>query len=79
MTPSADIFALGATLYALLGGSDPRAANVSRLPFGGEELPDLPRVTWALMSVLRRTMAIDARDRFAHASDLGAALLAAAR
>ena len=27
MTPSADIFALGATLYALLGGSDPRGGE----------------------------------------------------
>jgi len=77
MTPSADIFALGATLYVLLGGNDPQAANLPQPPFGGEELPDLPRVTWALMSVLRRTMAIDARDRFADATDLRAALAAA--
>jgi serine/threonine protein kinase len=77
MTVAADIYALGATLYALLAGTGPHAANLARLPLTGELLPDLPRVPWTLMSVLRRTMALDARDRFADAADLKAAFLAA--
>jgi serine/threonine protein kinase len=78
MTPAADIFALGATLYALLAGiGGPLAPNLPWLSFAAEQLPDLPRVPWALMSVLRRTMAVDARERFADSIDLRAALLAA--
>jgi hypothetical protein len=77
MTPAADVFALGATLYALLGGIGLLAVNPPRLPFAAEQLPDLPRVSWALMSVLRRSMAVDARDRFADAIDVRTALLAA--
>jgi serine/threonine protein kinase len=77
MTPVADIYALGATLYALVAGSGRHAANLARLPFGGERLPDLPRVPWGLMSALRRAMAVDARDRFADATDLRAALMSA--
>jgi serine/threonine protein kinase len=76
MTAAADIYALGATLYALLAGTGPHAANLARLPLTGELLPDLPRVPWSLMSVLRRTMALDSRDRFVDAADLRAALLA---
>jgi serine/threonine-protein kinase PknK len=77
MTPAADIYALGATLYALLAGPCLHAASLARLPFGGERLPDLPRVPWSLMSILRRAMAVDPRDRFADATDLRAALMSA--
>ena len=77
MTPAADIFALGATLYALLAGTGPDAANLPRLPFAAEQLPDLPRVPWALMSVLRRTMAVDASRSVRRCLDLRAALVAA--
>lgn len=77
MTPAADIYALGATLYALVAGSGLHAANLARLPSGGERLPDLPGVPWGLMSVLRRAMAVDPRDRFADATDLRAALMTA--
>ena len=76
MTPAADIYALGATLYALLAGPGPLAANLARLPITGEEVPDLPRVPWPLMSALRQAMAADPRDRFADGAAFRTALAA---
>jgi serine/threonine protein kinase len=77
MSVAADVYALGATLYALLAGWAPRTADPLATAVGGETLVDLPKVPWVLMSVLRRAMALDPRDRFAHALDLGEALATA--
>jgi serine/threonine protein kinase len=74
MSPAADIYALGATLYALLAGIGPPAANLGQLPLTGEDLPDLPRVPWPLMTALCQAMALDPRDRFSGSSAFRTAL-----
>jgi serine/threonine-protein kinase len=74
MTPAADIYALGATLYALLAGTGPLAAHLARLPVAGEQLPDLARVPWPLMTALRQATAIDPQDRFPDAAAFRTAL-----
>jgi serine/threonine protein kinase len=70
MTPTADIYALGVTLYALLAGGPPAS-----YPIDGSQLTDLPRVPWPLMAVLRRAMALDPADRHPDAHQLRSALL----
>jgi serine/threonine protein kinase len=75
MSAPADIYALGATLYALLAGWTPQTENPLAMAVDGESIADLPRVPWALMSVLRRAMAHDPRDRFGHGEELATALL----
>jgi serine/threonine protein kinase len=77
MTGAADIYALGATLYSLLSGSEPRAVDPMAVAIDGDTLADLPRVPWALMSVLRQAMSIDPRDRFANAEQMRDALSSA--
>jgi serine/threonine protein kinase len=77
MSVAADVYSLGATLYALLAGWAPRTADPLATAVGGETLVDLPKVPWVLMSVLRRAMALDPRDRYPHALDLGEALATA--
>jgi serine/threonine protein kinase len=72
---SADIYSLGATLYALLAGWAPWTHDPLAVAVDGESLADLPKVPWALMSVLRQAMAADPRDRFATGDQLAAALL----
>ena len=78
MSAAADIYALGATLYALLAGWAPRTSDPLAAAVDGETLVDLPKVPWALMSVLRRAMALDPRDRYIDAAQMGEALVAAA-
>jgi serine/threonine protein kinase len=77
MSAAADIYSLGATLYALLAGWAPRSASPLAAAVDGESLLELPRVPWTLMSVLRRAMALDPRDRFDDADEMAAALTAA--
>jgi serine/threonine protein kinase len=74
MTPAADLYALGATLYALLAGAPPRAYDPLATSVNGDTVADLPHAPLGLMAVLRRAMALDPRDRFATARDLAAAL-----
>jgi serine/threonine protein kinase len=75
MTPAADIYALGATLYGLVAGWPPYALNPLAVAVDGDTLADLPRVPWALMTVIRRAMAHDPRDRFPNAASLQETLL----
>jgi len=77
MSVAADVYALGATLYALLAGWAPRTADPLQPAVDGETLVDLPKVPFVLMSVLRRAMALDPKDRYGDALDLGRALATA--
>jgi serine/threonine protein kinase len=74
MAPAADIYALGATLYALLAGWGPRTADPSAPTLDGDSLADLPKVPFALMSIIRTAMALDPRERYDDAEQLAAAL-----
>ena len=74
MTAAADVFALGATLYALLAGTTLAARFAAVV---GDQLVDLPKVPFQLMSVLRQAMALDPQDRYVDAAHLRDALLAA--
>jgi serine/threonine protein kinase len=75
MTPSSDIYALGATMYALLAGWAPRAYDPLAPAIDGDTLVDLPKVPWAVMELIRVAMAHDPADRFADAFQFQAALL----
>ncbi len=77
MTEAADIYALGATLYSMLSGTEPRAVDPMAVAIDGDTMADLPRVPWALMSVLRQAMSIDPRDRFVNAEQMQEALTSA--
>jgi serine/threonine protein kinase len=77
MSAASDVYALGATLYALLAGWAPRTADPQAAAVDGETLVDLPKVPWVLMSVLRRAMALDPKDRYPDALDMGRALATA--
>jgi serine/threonine protein kinase len=76
LTPTADVYALGATLYALLAGWAPRSVDPMAVAVDGDTLVDLPRVPWALMQIIRVAMAYDPADRFIDGTDMQAALLA---
>jgi serine/threonine protein kinase len=75
MSPASDIYALGATLYALLAGWAPRVADQLSVVVDGDTLIDLPRVPWAVMAVIRVAMAHDPADRYRDAYQLQDALL----
>jgi serine/threonine protein kinase len=68
-SPAADVYALCATLYALMRGRPPRWRDeinpslVSLVDMFGEPIPDVPGVPPALMNVLRAGMANDERLR----------------
>jgi serine/threonine protein kinase len=71
MTAPADIYALGATLYALLAGTSLPP------PTGPDPAADLPTVPRVMMSVIRRAVATDPDQRFASAVQMRDALAAA--
>jgi len=68
-SPAADVYALCATLYALMRGRPPRWRDegspslVSLVDMFGEPIPDVPGVPPELMTVLRAGMANDERLR----------------
>jgi serine/threonine protein kinase len=68
-SPAADVYALCATLYALMRGRPPRWRDegspslVSLVDMFGEPIPDVPGVPPELMNVLRAGMANDERLR----------------
>jgi serine/threonine protein kinase len=64
MAAEADIYSLGATLYALLAGWAPRAGDPLAPAIDGTTVIDLPKVPFALMSIIRRAMALDPRERY---------------
>jgi len=74
MSAADDIYALGATLYTLLAGSAPQSIDPFAVAVDGNAVPDLPKVPWKLMLVLRRAMALDPLDRFADADEMREAL-----
>lgn len=74
MSPAADVYALGATLYTMLAGWAPRTIDPLAIAVDGETLADLPKVPFALMSIVRKAMAIDPRDRYPDAMEFQAAL-----
>jgi serine/threonine protein kinase len=75
MTPASDIYALGATMYAMLAGWPPRAHDPQAFAIDADTLADLPRVPWSVMELIRTAMAHDPADRFADAYEFRAALL----
>ena len=79
-----DIYAMGVVLYLLLTGHLPFTGTTSAAVMEGHlyRLPEQPRrlnpaVTPALQTVIMQALAKDPQDRFARASELGAALLSA--
>ena len=73
MDVATDVFSLGAVLYGLLSGAPPAPPNPYSV-VAGDDLPDIARVPWSLMEVLRTAMAIDPRNRYDSAEDFRAAL-----
>jgi serine/threonine protein kinase len=77
----ADVYALGATLYALLAGRPPRwpevgTPSVAAVLQPDTPIEDVPGVPPELTAVLRRAMAWDGEDRYASAAELRDALAA---
>jgi len=68
-SPAVDVYALCATLYALMHGRPPRwqkdrnPSLLSLLELFAQPIPDLPNVPRALLSVLRLGMANEIEDR----------------
>jgi serine/threonine protein kinase len=74
-----DVYALGATLYALLAGRPPRwpevgTPSVAAVLQADTPVEEVPGVPAELTAVLRRAMAWDVEDRYASASELRDAL-----
>jgi serine/threonine protein kinase len=68
-SPAVDVYALCATLYAIMRGKPPRwqadrdPSLITLLELFAEPIPDLPGVASVLTDILRRGMANDADDR----------------
>ena len=68
-SPAVDVYALSATLYALMNGRPPRwqkdknPSLLTLLDLFTEPIPDLPGVSPALLNVLRQGMANEIEDR----------------
>ncbi|HEX7744031.1 MAG TPA: serine/threonine-protein kinase [Micromonosporaceae bacterium] len=68
-SPAVDVYALCATLYAVIRGKPPRwqadrdPSLITLLELFAQPIPDLPGVPAALVDVLRRGMANDPADR----------------
>jgi serine/threonine protein kinase len=74
-TPAADVYAFGATLHHLLTRQDPRQET----PFTFDERPiqkTNPSISPALVEIIMRCLAYDAKDRFPDAMVLKEELLA---
>src|SRR6267143_1354037 len=77
-TPASDLYSVGAVLFFLLTGQDPRA-SMKQLAGGKSELfrspHDLdPRVTQETSDVVSRAMAFDPKQRFPTAQDMAEAI-----
>jgi tRNA A-37 threonylcarbamoyl transferase component Bud32 len=68
-TTQSDIYAMGATLYFLLTGTDPEALTQLQLPIGGTEITD-SEVFEALNAILSRATALDLSDRYQRAEEI---------
>ncbi len=82
-TPSADVYSLGATLHAALGGSPPFVARPDEpaIAFAvrviQSDAPSLPQAPPPLASVVRKAMAKDPAQRYPTAAAMKAALVSA--
>jgi serine/threonine protein kinase len=77
-TPASDLYGVGAVLFFLLTGQDPRA-SMKQLAQGKTELFRSPRdlqpsVTQDLSDVVTRAMAFNPKDRFPTAQDMSEAI-----
>jgi serine/threonine protein kinase len=79
LTAAADLYSLGATLYALLAGRPPHwpevgTRSVAAVLRPDEPVADVPGVPPELAEVLRRATAVDPEDRYGSMAELRDAL-----